>query len=185
MAKIIQIRENIIFIGLDDGSIEEVRTIDLNFVPNIGDEVEIFKTDTRVIVSKVEKVEKVEELKKQDSSTQQINREYSTNNSSSGININLNQNYGNNAYQIGGGYNQPIHNANMVGNKKVVNKSTYILLAVFLGSFGAHKFYQGKTGLGILYLIFCWSYIPTVVGLLEALYVVLDKKSDQYGNILL
>ena len=30
-------------------------------------------------------------------------------------------------------------------------------LGIFLGAFGAHKFYFGKTKWGILYAMFCWS----------------------------
>lgn len=30
-----------------------------------------------------------------------------------------------------------------------------VLLAFFLGSFGAHHFYLGRNGLGVLYLLFC------------------------------
>lgn len=33
------------------------------------------------------------------------------------------------------------------------NKWTAFLLCLFLGGFGAHKFYEGKTGMGILYLL--------------------------------
>lgn len=54
MAKIISISNQIISIGTDNGGIEEVRAEDINFVPHVGDEVEIFKTETKVIVSKVE-----------------------------------------------------------------------------------------------------------------------------------
>ena len=32
------------------------------------------------------------------------------------------------------------------------NKWTAFFLCLFLGEFGAHKFYEGKTGMGILYL---------------------------------
>ena len=32
-------------------------------------------------------------------------------------------------------------------------KNTYALLALFLGAFGAHKFYVGQIGKGILYLL--------------------------------
>ena len=55
MSKIIEITNQIISIGTDDGGIKEVRADDINFVPHIGDEVEIFETETRIIVSKVEK----------------------------------------------------------------------------------------------------------------------------------
>ncbi len=54
MAKIISISNQVISIGTDNGGIEEVRAEDINFVPHVGDEVEIFKTETKVIVSKVE-----------------------------------------------------------------------------------------------------------------------------------
>lgn len=32
------------------------------------------------------------------------------------------------------------------------NKTTALLLCIFLGAFGAHKFYVGKLGIGLLYL---------------------------------
>ena len=39
-----------------------------------------------------------------------------------------------------------------------VNKVIYILLAVFLGSFGIHKFYAGKSFQGIMHFILLDSY---------------------------
>ena len=42
-----------------------------------------------------------------------------------------------------------------------------ILFAFFLGSFGAHRFYLGQTGWGILYLLFCWTFIPHLVSFVE------------------
>ena len=44
---------------------------------------------------------------------------------------------------------------------------TGMILAFFLGSFGAHRFYFGQVGLGIVYLLFCWTSIPGVIGLVE------------------
>mgnify|MGYP001442644212 CR=1 FL=1 len=44
----------------------------------------------------------------------------------------------------------------------------YILLAVFLGWGGGHKFYLGKIGAGVLYLVFFWAIIPEIVAIFEA-----------------
>ncbi len=52
MAKIIKIDGETISIGTDDGKIEEVKISDLNFNPSVGDEVELFKSDDSIIVSK-------------------------------------------------------------------------------------------------------------------------------------
>ena len=49
------------------------------------------------------------------------------------------------------------------------SKTVAGLLALFLGSFGIHKFYLGRTGWGIAYLLFCWTFIPGVIALIEGL----------------
>lgn len=49
------------------------------------------------------------------------------------------------------------------------SKSTAGILAILLGSFGAHKFYLSNAGMGILYLIFCWTGVPGVVGIIEGI----------------
>lgn len=51
----------------------------------------------------------------------------------------------------------------------VKQKLTASALAIFLGGFGAHKFYLGKTGWGILYLLFCWTFIPGIIGIIEGI----------------
>ena len=56
MAKIIEIMDNTITVGFEDGTMQEVRRIDCNFVPQLGDEVEIFSSESRTIVQKKEKV---------------------------------------------------------------------------------------------------------------------------------
>ncbi len=43
------------------------------------------------------------------------------------------------------------------------------LLAIFLGGFGIHKFYLGKFIQGFIYLLFCWTYIPSFIGLIEGI----------------
>lgn len=64
--------------------------------------------------------------------------------------------------------------------KPLKSRSTAILLALFLGGFGIHKFYLGQPGLGILYLLFCWTFIPGLVALIEV--VMLLFTSDQAFN---
>lgn len=57
-----------------------------------------------------------------------------------------------------------------VGNR---SRGVTILLALFLGGLGVHQFYLGHTGKGFLYLIFCWTYIPLFISLIEVLYFLL------------
>ena len=46
--------------------------------------------------------------------------------------------------------------------------TTAVLLALFLGGVGAHKFYLGKTAAGIIYILFAWTTIPAWIALFEA-----------------
>ncbi|MBU1427161.1 MAG: TM2 domain-containing protein [Gammaproteobacteria bacterium] len=54
------------------------------------------------------------------------------------------------------------------------------LFAFFLGGFGAHKFYLGQIGLGILYLVFFWTFIPAIVAFIE--FILLLTMSDETFN---
>lgn len=44
-----------------------------------------------------------------------------------------------------------------------------IVAALFLGGIGIHKFYLNKPGQGFLYILFCWTFVPAVIALVEAL----------------
>lgn len=158
MAKIININNQIISIGTDNGGIEEVRADDLNFVPHIGDEVEIFKTETKIIVSKVEPKKSAI--------------------SEGGININLSNTQQSNTQN---GSTQPVV---VAPNGKVVNKLVYCILAFFLGGIGIHKFYAGQSGAGIACLLFSWTFIPAFIALIDFI-VGLTKKADANGNIII
>ena len=46
-----------------------------------------------------------------------------------------------------------------------------VLLALFLGAFGAHHFYLRRTGLGILYLSLFWTGISSLLGLIECFFM--------------
>lgn len=47
------------------------------------------------------------------------------------------------------------------------SKSTATILAFFLGGLGIHKFYLGKTVQGIMYMLFCWTLIPSILAFFE------------------
>ena len=67
-------------------------------------------------------------------------------------------------------------------------------LAIFLGSFGAHKFYQGKTIQGILYFLLSWTTLPMWISLVEGIrylfmpvedfytQYIKDKRRDKHGR---
>ena len=45
----------------------------------------------------------------------------------------------------------------------VSTRKMAIILAIFLGWLGAHRFYLGQIGWGIIYLIILWVFAPLVV----------------------
>lgn len=160
MDKIISINEEIVCIGTTSGQIKEVRRCDLTFEPRIGDFVECFENESRVVVNKVDPAPQSGDANVQGNGTGNIT-----------VNV---TNASNNTAPEG------CVQAGVTG--KVVNKIAYILLALFLGGVGGHKFYAGKIGAGILYLVFCWTFIPAIIALIEMI-IAITKPSDANGNI--
>lgn len=60
------------------------------------------------------------------------------------------------------------------------NKVIAGLLALFFGWLGIHKFYLGQNGLGVAYLLFFWTGIPLIIGVIDA--VILFSMSDDAFN---
>lgn len=64
------------------------------------------------------------------------------------------------------------------------SRITAALLAFFFGGFGVHKFYLGKTGQGILYLLFCWTFIPSIIAFIEFIIYLCNSDKEfarKYG----
>jgi TM2 domain-containing membrane protein YozV len=65
------------------------------------------------------------------------------------------------------------------------SRSIAILLALLLGGLGIHKFYLNRPGWGVIYLLFCWTFIPTILGFLEGLrYLFMSDEAfqEKYGG---
>lgn len=82
-----------------------------------------------------------------------------------------------NIYALGSSMTFP----HQIGEK---NRIVAALLAFFLGSFGIHKFYLGQIGWGIVYLLFCWTFIPGLVAFIEGIIYLCTSDEDfarKYG----
>ena len=60
-----------------------------------------------------------------------------------------------------------VNNVNNVNTGRMKNKWVTIVLALFFGGLGIHQFYQGRIGLGFLYLLFSWTGIPSFVAVID------------------
>ena len=65
----------------------------------------------------------------------------------------------------------------------VKSKTAAGVLALLLGGIGIHKFYLGKVGMGIVYILFCWTGIPAILGLIEGIvYLCSSDENFQLKN---
>ncbi|SDB81769.1 TM2 domain-containing protein [Acinetobacter boissieri] len=97
-----------------------------------------------------------------------------------GMNVDFSSQYGQ-AQEIYTISNTNIFTYQQFGTK---NRIVAALLAFFLGGFGAHKFYLGQIGWGIVYLLFCWTFIPSFVAFIEFIIYLCtsdEKFAAKYG----
>jgi len=65
------------------------------------------------------------------------------------------------------------------------NRVTAALLGILLGGIGVHKFYLNRPMEGIMYLLFCWTGIPAIVGLIEGIIYISMSDAEfayKYGR---
>ena len=65
------------------------------------------------------------------------------------------------------------------------NKTTAILLCLFLGGIGIHQFYLKKTLKGVLYLLFSWTFIPLLIAVVDFILLLImdeEKFNEKYNN---
>ncbi len=78
---------------------------------------------------------------------------------------------------------QPVYVLGINPAWPIKNKIVAGVLGIFLGGIGVHKFYLGKIGMGILYLCFCWTGIPSLVGFIEGIiYLCSNDENFQLKN---
>lgn len=52
------------------------------------------------------------------------------------------------------------------------------ILGILLGWLGAHKFYQGNTKLGVVYLCLTWTVIPGIIGFVEGILILVADENE-------
>ncbi len=71
-----------------------------------------------------------------------------------------------------------------MSNIQVYNQKSKIaaaLFAFFLGWLGAHRFYLNQPGRGVLYLLFAWTFIPSLISLIDFI-MFLSMHDDQFDR---
>lgn len=68
--------------------------------------------------------------------------------------------------------------------QQLLDRKKYLLLAVFTGWFGGHRFYAKQYPSAILYLLFFWSGFPMAMTIID-LMIAIPKQADEDGKILL
>lgn len=62
-----------------------------------------------------------------------------------------------------------------------LSRTVALLLCIFFGGIGVHKFYVGKVGDGIVYLLFSWTGIPAFIAFIEIFIIANGTFRDDKG----
>ena len=145
MAKVLKIEDDIVYVGTDNGGLEEYYIGNFNYTPEVGDEVKVYDGKETIMIVKDDHKFDAQDVK--------------------------------NAAEFAA--------KNIQGElegKVRVNKIAYALFAILLGDLGVHHFYAKKIALGVVCVLFCWTGIPAVIGLIRGI-IALTQKEDEEGCI--
>ncbi len=63
------------------------------------------------------------------------------------------------------------------------DQTTAALLNILLGDFGVGHFYTGQTLRGVLDLVFCWTGIPAIIGIVEGIIWLCDDEATWAARV--
>ena len=62
------------------------------------------------------------------------------------------------------------------------SKIAALLLCLFLGGLGIHRFYVGKVGSGVVQLLLCWTGISAIWAFIDFICILVGSFTDAQGN---
>ncbi|MEO5339975.1 MAG: TM2 domain-containing protein [Magnetococcus sp. MYC-9] len=70
-----------------------------------------------------------------------------------------------------------------LASHQAVKKSQTVaaVLCLFLGGMGGHRFYLGPTWLGVVYLLLCWTGIPSLIAMVET-YIIAFSSQETWAK---
>ena len=63
-------------------------------------------------------------------------------------------------------------------SRKHPDRKTAMLLCAVLGGLGAHRFYLGQKGLGALYVVFSWTFVPLIASWIDLAFLAAQDDED-------
>jgi TM2 domain-containing membrane protein YozV len=84
----------------------------------------------------------------------------------------------------GGGGSSSSSSVNGIKSGGTKSKVVAGILALFLGGIGIHKFYLGKPVQGIIYILLCWTFVPSIIAFIEGIiYLLMNEENfhKKYG----
>lgn len=63
-----------------------------------------------------------------------------------------------------------------------MRRDFFALISLLFGGIGAQFFYQNKVCPGIICILFCWTCIPAIIGIIQGI-IVLCMSDDEFSAI--